>query len=138
MRAVLLMVANPRCIVAIAHNTTDCTVREYRNDIQVRVVQHKQTKALYALKYINKQVCITIFCSNLGRAVPAQLNTDALCVSAGSAASSNMLCTTSFKNVDYSKRSSVRSFAIFDTHSRMTKIYSWFSISCSEEICDFI
>lgn len=26
--------------------------------VQVRVVQHKQTKTLYALKYINKQKCV--------------------------------------------------------------------------------
>jgi len=28
------------------------------SDVQVRVVQHKQTKRLYALKYINKAKCV--------------------------------------------------------------------------------
>ena len=35
-----------------------CLVRRVLSDRKVRVVQHKNTKTLFALKYINKPKCV--------------------------------------------------------------------------------
>ena len=132
---------------------------------QVRVVQHKQTKALYALKYINKQVSwvqlISYQTARLGLfkmctrpALPVQTMKTQLNANAKpplfpyapflryqsrrhSDASSNTQYRISSKSDAYWKRSNVPSCATCATLSKMTRIYSWYWTSCLAETSAF-
>lgn len=84
---------------------------------QVRVVQHKQTKALYALKYINKARMF------VPSAAPPRSRSRA---PDRSSARSAISC----RRDDCSRRSSPPSYATCDSHSKMTRICSWSWISC--------
>jgi serine/threonine kinase 32 len=92
---------------------------------QVRVVQHKQTKDLYALKYINKAKCVKM------KAVPNVIQERRLLEEV------RPTHPPSFRMLTFTRgRSTTPSSSTCATPSRTMKTVSLFSISCSAAIYD--
>jgi len=91
---------------------------------QVRVVEHKRTKKLYALKYLDKARCIKQ--KAIANIIQERRLLEEVC----------RHLPSSITIIYHSCRLTTHSLSIFGTHFRTMRIVSLSSISCLAETCD--